>query len=920
MTTHGRAGGGQRGLSLVEALVAITILAIGVAIALLLYDVSRKSFKRGENATEQQQAVRIAFDTLIADLLLAGHNYNPDGDKSRTDEQIEGAFETAVIFRADFDGENEANPGPYQVVSTGNHEVVAYVLANDTSSQSLTFYADLNTPRTGSVSPQQVDNIALTQDSPPYILYRITWEPDGTEVRTPLVDNVYSMRFEYYNLAGNLMAAPGGDPDETPTRDRASVRRIAVDLVGMTRDPDLQYRDPGDPNPATQRYRKFQLAGDVTPRNLGMVGARDLDVFTEPSEPTGLQLISGHCGLLAIWDANDPLEQIVQYRLSYGTSCASLTRTANTSALEAYVPMTLSDMGDGYCAVLRAVDANGNVSPPSSQAQATMQDQNVPGSTPLEAGGGDNVIRLGWDKVQVNTTGSPTADPKTAGGESPYRDWNGGAYEIFRKEGTGNFQPGEAGVVAFNRPGGAEAFDDRTVVNCQPYSYRIRAVDSCGSEGALSAVVSASSAAAEPPAAPESLIASLASGSTSHGDVHLEWEEVQRDVLGNPIRIEDYDVWCTAASIAGDEPSTSAYAYLASVTGGETSFRQRVATAIQTCGRQDDVSDAGIGSFLLNSRLWYRVKAKDRCNPVNESSFSNAASPECLFDGSVLISKPDLSQIQQVQGVVPVEVTILNGDPAMEYTRVVVRFYNAQTSALLRQAEWTPAVPGNFTSTAAGGNPIWIYQDSPTVEGWAVAPGAYRIEASVTNLLGCTKPAPAKQFEVGGQIGCCVHFKRESGGNVALRCVDNSCTEFEVELMNDGCRTFADIYLLESSWRQTHTDARLQELRLGGRSMITYSQAELKAPPMSQQFCFPDAQGDEKPCGADPFNSPRTIGVDAQEPLRMRFSRAMFDRVKGDQNDFLYLNWSIELLDAEQRPLGITSVCSEPANFTYVGR
>jgi prepilin-type N-terminal cleavage/methylation domain-containing protein len=53
---------GQRGMTLVEILVAVAILAVVMVVVLSIYDLSRKSFKKGENITEQQQAVRIAFD------------------------------------------------------------------------------------------------------------------------------------------------------------------------------------------------------------------------------------------------------------------------------------------------------------------------------------------------------------------------------------------------------------------------------------------------------------------------------------------------------------------------------------------------------------------------------------------------------------------------------------------------------------------------------------------------------------------------------------------------------------------------------------------------------------------------------------------------------------------------------------------
>ena len=94
-----------RGLTLVEALVAMTILLIAAQMVLLMYSMAWDSFKKGENAAEQQQAIRIAFDKIGLDLQMAGFNFNPDGNDSRPDEQIEAAFDTAIVIRADFDGQ-----------------------------------------------------------------------------------------------------------------------------------------------------------------------------------------------------------------------------------------------------------------------------------------------------------------------------------------------------------------------------------------------------------------------------------------------------------------------------------------------------------------------------------------------------------------------------------------------------------------------------------------------------------------------------------------------------------------------------------------------------------------------------------------------------------------------------------------------
>ena len=279
---------GQAGFSLGEMLVAIAVLAVATVIALSLHDAARRSFKKGDNAAEQQQSVRIAFDRLTTDLRMAGHNVNPDGDAARQDEPIEGAFDTAIVIRADFDVDDPsasatpetalATGGAFATVSTGNDEIVTFVLAkpDGTSSDTLTFFADLGSPRTGAVRRVDIPRVSLAQSDPPYTLYCITLgNSDGSPVRMPLADNVRSMGFSYHGWDGTRMAGPGGDETAGAKAARGAVRRITVDLAGLTRDPDPGWVDVGDPDPRTRSYRKFRLAGDVAPRNLGLKGLPD---------------------------------------------------------------------------------------------------------------------------------------------------------------------------------------------------------------------------------------------------------------------------------------------------------------------------------------------------------------------------------------------------------------------------------------------------------------------------------------------------------------------------------------------------------------------------------------------------------------------------------------------------------------------
>ena len=64
MTDRGAIRSGACGLTLSELLVAMAILLIALSAALTLYDATWDSFKQGENAAEQQQGVRIAFEKI----------------------------------------------------------------------------------------------------------------------------------------------------------------------------------------------------------------------------------------------------------------------------------------------------------------------------------------------------------------------------------------------------------------------------------------------------------------------------------------------------------------------------------------------------------------------------------------------------------------------------------------------------------------------------------------------------------------------------------------------------------------------------------------------------------------------------------------------------------------------------------------
>src|SRR5580765_6598278 len=219
------------GMSLIEVLVATAVLALAIIVALTIYDKARQSFKKGENATEQQEAVRIAYDRLTADLRMLGFNTNPDGSATRPDEQLEVGLDHAIIFRGDFDAEDPAKNndhesalagGAFSTVSTGNDEVVGYVLSkpDGTGPDTITFQADVDDePRNGTVATVTVNNVVLNPGattSPPYTLYKISLNNNTATccsgdfiVRTPMVENIRNLSFQYFDATGTVpIAAP----------------------------------------------------------------------------------------------------------------------------------------------------------------------------------------------------------------------------------------------------------------------------------------------------------------------------------------------------------------------------------------------------------------------------------------------------------------------------------------------------------------------------------------------------------------------------------------------------------------------------------------------------------------------------------------------------------------------------------------
>jgi len=682
----------ERGIGLVEVLVAITVLALAITISLVLYDGARRSFQVGTNLAEQQQVVRIAFDKLSRDLALAGLNSNPDGTQNRPDEALEAAFDTAIVIRADFDAGDPARSvdpelllaGQFHAVSTGNDEIVGYVLSRPgRSSETLSFEADVvGVPRDGVVETVTVPDISLLQDDPPYTLYRITVDDDqDTSRMVPLIDNVRSLRFVYYDRAGNVLPAPGGADDAASRRARASIQRIGVRIEGLTSDADLRWEDPTDSDSETREYRKFALVADVTPTNLGLFGLKDLDAsLAPPSEPPPPTLHPGHCRALWVdWAPNPPQDEVARYEVRYGQNPADLDGPDYAAAPGFY----LDGLEDGkkYYVTIEAVDDSGNVSPPSAPASAYAANLNTP-ERPQNLSATTALamrVELSWEPVVDNVVPSaPGADPL----QPRLRDF--AAYHVHRASMPGYSPDASNRIAETTLPQHA----DTAVVHCKPYHYKVVAIDDCAKPGAEAGPIEGRAYTTVEPEKPINVQAFPVPGG-----IRVIWDSVTLDVAGSPIHIEDYTV-LRASVVGGIPPPDSAYAPIEFVSG---------ATEYVDPTAYDPLAPVS-----------YKLQARDLC--PNESELSDAAEPVCQFVGDVVIVQPQPGDVSVGN---PVQVVLQNGSGSYQLTLDYIETdgdLTLYTEPLGSGTTWATAWP-----TQAG------------------APGSYRMQATAQQADGCVQ-------------------------------------------------------------------------------------------------------------------------------------------------------------------------------------
>lgn len=293
-----------RGFSLLEMVVATSLTVTILLIALGMLQLLRRSFLRTELASDAQQRLRIAQETISHDLRLAGLGVDPDGAAGRPDEAIEGAWRGAIAARGDYDADDSQardDPerwiaGPYPSTRTGNDEIVVYALRDETGTggADLMFDADVASPATvttpsGTVAASRdgiVERVVLTRvvasgggsAGPRGVLYRATLANNAALRGTgnavswqPLADGVALLELRYFDDLDRELGPPGGAQADSLARARIAL--VEVRLVVLEARPDPDWTDPLDPDPATVHYRRAEARFSVSLRSARLRGA-----------------------------------------------------------------------------------------------------------------------------------------------------------------------------------------------------------------------------------------------------------------------------------------------------------------------------------------------------------------------------------------------------------------------------------------------------------------------------------------------------------------------------------------------------------------------------------------------------------------------------------------------------------------------
>ncbi|MCX5831046.1 MAG: prepilin-type N-terminal cleavage/methylation domain-containing protein [Deltaproteobacteria bacterium] len=229
----------DRGFTLVELMIAMTVGLVVLGAVYALFTVQSKHLANQEQLAELHQNARVAMDMMVREISMAGYNQRNAATIAAATPEVPrctNALVTAgtscvgityaggdtIKFTADRDGSGSITPDD-PTTGDNDNENVAYDINLSMSIMSLR----RNSKYTKSGSSYQ-----------------------------PVVEYVHSLLFEYYD---------GATPPAT-TAILANIRMVKITIVTRAANVDPNYTDPtyGD------HYRRYTLSAFAFPRNLAL--------------------------------------------------------------------------------------------------------------------------------------------------------------------------------------------------------------------------------------------------------------------------------------------------------------------------------------------------------------------------------------------------------------------------------------------------------------------------------------------------------------------------------------------------------------------------------------------------------------------------------------------------------------------------
>lgn len=503
----------------------------------------------------------------------------------------------------------------FPVVTTGNDEIVTYALVSRSGNaaankDTISFFADVNaegTPQARKAYPGgsaereiKIEGVDLTNQYPPYTLMRYTLNEQGKVVGTALADNIRSMEFTYYQdssartkltdfadavitdfskLAGLGKFDPNAAGVIQERLVRGKIRAVTASIVGMNPQPDYNYTHPSDA--VARNYRQYTLQSTIVGRNLGLRGMPQSD--TNPPDPPILSnACTGYCGVALLnWAPAPGTNDYVTYTVLYDTAkngSYSGVLPAGTQTSYA-VDLTQFDLEKTYYFRVAATNGAGTTLSEGEPLEVTIKNATKPAAPTITAvsTAKPNQIDVTFTAPTTNASGAPSCSPSGNTGGFNFAPSEIKGYRIYRSR-DASFNPGDSGselVVDENGNGltpgssltsngaGTFTFVDHNVANCDPFHYRVAAVEWCAAKptyntnGNIATAISDYSAASAAGQAYSTVAPKAPTGLKQHvtsvcdpdpnrnrcDPVILLWDKVTADVNNDDIVVRRYNIY-----------------------------------------------------------------------------------------------------------------------------------------------------------------------------------------------------------------------------------------------------------------------------------------------------------------------------------------------------------------------------------------